>query len=112
MSTADCYHLANVQSSAVRLPADGPQKAVHLLDGSDLLLFVLLLRVFGGDRHLQSFVRFTHRLHLRVLPQIHTGVLQFFGAVCAYQAVKVPQNLQRCTHISITHGQTFLSMTI
>lgn len=98
ISTADCYHLADVQSRAVRLPADGPQKAVHLLDGSDLLLFVLLLRVFGGDRHLQPFVRFTHRLHLRVLPQIHSGVLHFFGAVCAYQAVKVPQNLQRCTH--------------
>lgn len=95
MSTAGCYHLADVQSRRVRLPADGPEKAVHFLDGSDLLLVVLLLWVFGDERHLQSFVRFTHRLHLRILPQIHTRVLQFFGAVCAYEAVKVPQNLQR-----------------
>lgn len=94
MSTAGCYHLADVQSRSVGLPADGPEKAVHFLDGSDLLLVVLLLRVFGDERHLQSFVRFTHRFHLRILPQIHTGVLQFFGAVCAYEAVKVPQNLQ------------------
>lgn len=89
-----CYHLADVESGGVRLPADGPQKAVHFLDGSDLLLVVLLLRVFGDERHLESSVRFTHRLHLRVLPQIYTRVLQFFGAICAYEAVKVPQNLQ------------------
>lgn len=93
-SKVDCYHLADVQSRNVRLPADGPEKAVHFLDGSDLLLVILLLWIFGDKRHLQPSVRFTHRLHLRILPQIHTRVLQFFGAVCAYEAVKVPQNLQ------------------
>lgn len=77
------------------MPADGPQNAVDFLDGPDLLLIILLLWVFGGDRHLQSFVRFTQRLHLRILPKIYTGVLQLFGAVCAYEVVKVPQNLHR-----------------
>lgn len=95
MSTAGCYHLADVQPRRVRLPADGPEKAVHFLDCLDLLLIALLLWVFGDECHLQSFVRFTHRLHLRVLPQIHARVLQFFGAICAYEVVKVPQNLQR-----------------
>lgn len=90
---SSCYHFANVQSRGVRLPADGPQEAVHFLNGSDLLLVVLLLRVSGDDRHLQSFVCFTHRLHLRILPKIYARVLQLFGAVCAYEAVKAPQDL-------------------
>lgn len=94
-SKEGCYHFANVQSRCVRPPADGPQKAVHFLNGSDLLLVILLLRVSGDDCHLQSFVCFTHRLHLRILPKIYTRVLQLFGAVCAYEAVKVPQNLHR-----------------
>ena len=87
------YHPADVQSSGVRLPANGPEKTVHFLDGAELPL-VILLWVFGDERHLQALVRFTHRLHLRVLPQINTRVLQFFGAVYAYEAVKVPQHLQ------------------
>lgn len=94
MRAVGCYHLADVQSCSVGLPADGPQEAVHFLDGSDLLLIVLLVRVLGDERHLQPSVCFTHRLHLSVLPQIYTRVLQFFGAICAYEAVEVPQNLQ------------------
>lgn len=78
-----CYHGGDVQSRSVGLPADGPEKAVHFLDGAGLLLVVLLLLVFGDDRHLQSFFSFTHGRHLRILPQIHTRVLQLFGAVCA-----------------------------
>lgn len=95
LSWTDSYHLSNVQSSCVGLSADGPEKAVHLLDGTDLLLLVLLLWIFGDECHLQASVCFTHRLHLRVLPQIYTGVLKFFGAVWADEGVKVPQNLQR-----------------
>lgn len=94
-SKIDCYHLADVQSRGVGLPADGPQEAVHFLDGSDLLLVILLLWVSGDDGHLQAFVRFTHRLHLRVLPEVDASVLQLFGAVCAEEVVKIPQNLQR-----------------
>lgn len=91
---ADCYHGADVQPSRVGLPPDGPQKTVHLLDDADLLV-VLGVRVFGDDGHLQAFLRFAHRLHLRVLPQIDAVVLDFFGAVCAYEGVEVSQNLQR-----------------
>lgn len=89
------YHLADVESTGVWLPPDGPEETVHMLDGADLLLVVLLLRVFGDERHVQTSVRFTHRLHLSVLPQIDSIVLQLFGAVCADEAVEVPQNLQR-----------------
>lgn len=92
------------------MPADGPQKAVHFLDGSDLLLVVLLLRVFGGDRYLQPSVCFTHRLHLRIFPQVYTRALQFFGAVCAYKAVKVSQNLQR-KKIRKKYGDTCIPVT-
>lgn len=94
-SKTDCYHLADVQSRDVGLPADGPQEAVHFLDGSDLLLVILLLWVSGNDGHLQAFVRFTHGLHLRVLPEVDASVLQLSGTVCAEEVVKIPQNLQR-----------------
>lgn len=87
--------MSNVQSCDVGLSADRPQKAIHFLYGSEFLLLVLPLWVSGGDRHFQSFVSFTHRPHLRILPDIYARVLQLFGAVCAYEAVKVPQNLHR-----------------
>lgn len=93
--SSDCYHLADVESTGVWLPPDGPEETVHLLDGADLLLVVFLLWVFGDKRHLQTSVCFAHRLHLSVLPQIDPRVLQLFGAICAYEAIEVPQNLQR-----------------
>lgn len=92
----DDYQAADVQSGRVGLPADGPQKAVHFLDGADLLA-VLLLRVFGSDCNFQASVRFSHRLHLRVLPQIDAVVLQLLGAVCAYECIKGSQNLHKRT---------------
>lgn len=91
---ADCYHGTDVETGRVGLPPDGPQKAVHLLNDADLLI-VGLVRVFGDDGHLQAFLRFTHRLHLGVLPQINAVVLDFFGAVGADQGIEVSQNLQR-----------------
>jgi len=94
LSWAERYRGADVQPRHVGLPADGPEEAVHLPDGADLLLAVLLW-VFGDERHLQSRFRFTHGLHLRILPQVHTRVLQLFGAICAYEAVEVPQHLER-----------------
>lgn len=91
---ADCYQAADVQSGRIGLPADGPQKAVHLLNGAELLLAVLLLWVFGDDGNFQASVCFTHRLHLRVLQQINAVVLQLLGAVCADERIEVSQNLQ------------------
>lgn len=94
-SEQQIYHFANVHSRDVRTSPNGPEETVHLPDGANLLLLVFLFWVFSTERHLQTFVCFTHRLHLRVLPQVQARVLQLLGAVCTYEAVKVPQNLQK-----------------
>lgn len=82
------YHLANIQSRDVGLPADCPQNTVHFWNSA------ALAGVFSDKRHLQPRVGFAHRCHPSVLLQIHARVLQLFGAVCADKAVEVPQNLQ------------------
>ena len=82
------YHLAGAEARRVGFPADGPQEAVHLVHGADLLFPVLLLGVLGDERDFEATGRFTHRLDLCVLPQVYARVFYFLCAIRTYQAVE------------------------